>query len=107
LFFTRQFKDKTGTKLTRHKTLDREKGKKDSNHVRTSVDAYTDGALDEWFDDRDLATDLQLSLNKSCLASMGFVFFTAVPNTKLCAGVGRGTVEDMCYEIRRAEACVD
>jgi hypothetical protein len=33
------------------------------------------------------------------------VFITAVPNTKLCAW-GRRIVEDMCYEIRRAEACV-
>jgi hypothetical protein len=29
---------------------------------------------------------------------------TAVPNTKLC--VWR-IVEDMCYEIRRSESCVD
>jgi hypothetical protein len=33
-----------------------------------------DGALEEWFDDRDLATDLQLSLNKNRLASMGSNF---------------------------------
>jgi hypothetical protein len=32
------------------------------------------------------------------------LFITAVPNTKLFGG---RTVEDMCYEIRRAEACVD
>jgi hypothetical protein len=47
LFFARQIKDKT-----RKKVLDREKVKTDSNHVPTSVDAY-DGALKEWFDDRD------------------------------------------------------
>jgi hypothetical protein len=52
------------------------------------------------------------------------VFITAVPITKLCvymvcvclllqyliqscARGGRRIVEDMCYEIRRAEACVD
>ena len=40
----------------------------------TSVDAYTVGALKEWFDDRDLAADLQLSLNKNRLASMGSNF---------------------------------
>ena len=33
-------------------------------------------------------------------------FITAGPITKLCAW-GRRIVEDMCYEIRRAEACVD
>jgi hypothetical protein len=33
------------------------------------------------------------------------VFITAGPFTKLCAWGRR--VEDMCYEIRRAEACVD
>jgi hypothetical protein len=48
--------------------------KTDSNHVPTSVDAYTVGALKEWFNDRDLATDLQLSLNKNRLASMGSNF---------------------------------
>ena len=34
------------------------------------------------------------------------VFITAGPFTKLCVW-GRRRVEDMCYEIRRAEACVD
>jgi hypothetical protein len=34
------------------------------------------------------------------------VLITAVPITKLFACVG-GTVEDICYERRRAEACVD
>ena len=34
------------------------------------------------------------------------LFITTVPIEKLFAG-GRGIVEDMCYEIRRAEACVD
>ena len=74
LFFARQIKDKTGSAATRKKALDREKVKTDSNHVPTSVDAYNDGALEEWFDDRDLATDLQLSLNKNRLASMGSNF---------------------------------
>jgi len=74
LFFARQIKDKTGSAATRKKALDREKVKTDSNHVPTSVDAYNDGALKEWFDDRDLATDLQLSLNKNRLASMGSNF---------------------------------
>jgi hypothetical protein len=38
------------------------------------------------------------------------VFITAVPITKLFAGGGGGgggTMEDMCYEGLRAEACVD
>ena len=76
MFFARQIKDKTGTVATRKKALEREKVKTDSNHVPTSVDAYTDGALKEWFDDRDLATDLQLSFNKNrlSLASMGSNF---------------------------------
>jgi len=34
------------------------------------------------------------------------MFITAGPMIKLCQG-GRGTVKDMCYEVRRAEACVD
>ena len=34
------------------------------------------------------------------------VFITAVPSTKLFAW-GGGILEDMCYERRRAEACVD
>ena len=34
------------------------------------------------------------------------VFITAVPITKLFAG-GGGGLEDMCYERRRAEACVN
>jgi len=36
-----------------------------------------------------------------------YVFITAGPSTKLFACVGRGILEDMCYERRRAEACVD
>ena len=35
------------------------------------------------------------------------VVITAGPITKLFAGGGRRRVEDMCYERRRAEACVD
>ncbi len=34
------------------------------------------------------------------------VFITAGP-IKRCVRGGRGTVKDMCYEVRRAEACVD
>ena len=41
----------------------------DSNHVPTSCDDYTDEALTAWFDERDFATDLLLSLNKNRLAS--------------------------------------
>jgi len=36
---------------------------------------------------------------------------SCIPNThphdKAVCGGGRGTVKDMCYEVRRAEACVD
>jgi hypothetical protein len=39
--------------------------------------------------------------NKRCVC----VFITAVPLIKLFAW-GRGIVEDMCYERRRAETCV-
>jgi hypothetical protein len=39
----------------------REVAKNDSNHVPTSVDAYTVAALKEWFEDKDIATGLQLS----------------------------------------------
>jgi hypothetical protein len=35
------------------------------------------------------------------------VFITAGPITKLFAGGGRRRVDDMCYDRRRAEACVD
>ena len=61
----RQIKEKTGTKTTRAKALEREVAKNDSNHVPTSVDAYTVAALKEWFEDKDIATGLLLSLNKN------------------------------------------
>ena len=35
------------------------------------------------------------------------VFITTVPIIKLFAWEGRGIVEDMCYDRRRAEDCVD
>jgi hypothetical protein len=38
------------------------------------------------------------------------VFVTAGPIIKPCAGGegdSEGTVKDVCYEVRRAEACVD
>jgi len=63
-FFARQLKEKTGTKMMRTKATEREVAKNDSNHVPTSVDAYTVAALKEWFEDKDIATGLQLSLNK-------------------------------------------
>ncbi len=41
-FFARQIKEKTGSdKKARKKALEREKVASDSNHVPTSVDAYT------------------------------------------------------------------
>ena len=52
----------------------REVAKNDSNHVPTSVDAYTVAALKEWFEDKDIATVLQLSLNKNRLTSLGSNF---------------------------------
>ena len=74
-FFARQLKEKTGTeKKTRKKALEREKAESDSNHVPTSVDAYTDAALKEWFEDKDIATGLLLSLNKNRLTSLGSNF---------------------------------
>ena len=73
-FFARQIKEKTGTKTTRAKALEREVAKNDSNHVPTSVDAYTVAALKEWFEDKDIATGLLLSLNKNRLTSLGSNF---------------------------------
>jgi hypothetical protein len=35
------------------------------------------------------------------------VFITAGPSTKMFTWGGGGIWEDMCYERRRAEACVD
>ena len=43
-------------------------------HVPTSCDDYKDKALKTWFDERDFATDLLLSLNKNRLASLGSNF---------------------------------
>jgi len=74
-FFARQLKEKTGTeRKTRKKALEREKAESDSNHVPTSVDAYTKAALKEWFEDKDIATGLLLSLNKNRLTSLGSNF---------------------------------
>ena len=74
-FFVRQIKEKTDTeKKTRKKALEREKAESDSYHVPTSVDAYTVVALKEWFEDKDIATGLQLSLNKNRLTSLGSNF---------------------------------
>ena len=64
-FFARQFKEKTGTKVMRAKAVEREVAKNDSNHVPTSVDANTDADLKGWFEDKDIATGLLLSLNKN------------------------------------------
>jgi hypothetical protein len=47
----------------------------------------------------------ELSTNKQHTLSL-CVFITAGPSTKLFAW-GGGILEDMCYERRRAEACVD
>ena len=73
-FFARQLKEKTGTKVMRTKAIEREIAKNDSNHVPTSVDAYTDAALKGWFEDKDIATGLQLSPNKNRLTSLGSNF---------------------------------
>ena len=76
LFYSRQIKDKTGDKKARARALDREtaEARDDTNHVPTSLDAYTDEALTEWFDGRELKTDLQLALNKNRCAAMGSNF---------------------------------
>jgi hypothetical protein len=73
-FFAMQIKEKTGTKTTRAKALGREVAKNDSNNVPTSVDAYTVVALKEWFEDKDIATGLLLSLNKNRLTELGSNF---------------------------------
>ena len=81
--------DKTGSGATRKKALERQNIKTDNNHVPTSVDAYTVGALREWFDDRNLAIDLQLSLNKNLLA-VKFLRPHQV-GVQRCSGAGEGT----------------
>ncbi len=73
-FFARQLKEKTGTRMIRTKAIEREVAKNDNNHVPTSVDAYTVATLKEWFEDKDIATGLQLSLNKNLLTSLGSNF---------------------------------
>jgi hypothetical protein len=72
--FARQIKEKTGTKTTRAKAFEREVDKNDRNYVPTSVDAYTVAALKEWFEDKDIATGLLLSLNKNSLTELGSNF---------------------------------
>ena len=72
--FASQLKEKTGTKVMRAKALEREVAKNDSNHVPTSVDAYTVAALKEWFEDKDIATGLLLSLNKNRMRELGSNF---------------------------------
>ena len=75
LFLARQIKDKTGTDAAKKKALAREEDPKDdSNYVPTSCDDYTDVALHKWFEERDFATNLMLSLNKNRLASLGSNF---------------------------------
>ena len=55
----------------------------------------------------------RISSSQSCQSAgsvtvrVGCVFITAGPITKLFARGGRRRVEDMCYDRRRAEACVD
>ena len=73
-FFARQLKEKTGTRLNHVNAVAREVAKNESNHVPTSVDAYTEADLKEWFEDKDIATGLQLSLNKNRLMSLGSNF---------------------------------
>ena len=73
-FFARHLKEKTVTKMMRTKAIEREVAKNDSNHVPTSVDAYTVADLKEWFEDKDIATGLQLSINKNHLTSLGSNF---------------------------------
>jgi len=72
--FASQLKEKTGTKVMRAASVAREVAKNDSNHVPTSVDANTDADLKGWFEDKDIATGLLLSLNKNRLTSLGSNF---------------------------------
>jgi hypothetical protein len=65
----RQIKEKTVTKTTRAKAIEREVVKNDIHHVPTSVDAYTVAALKEWFEDKDISTVL-----KNCLTELGSNF---------------------------------
>ena len=75
LFLARQIKDKTGNAAAKKKALEREHNPKtNSNYVPTSCDDYTDEALHKWFEERDFATNLMLSLNKNRLASLGSNF---------------------------------
>ena len=53
-------------------------------------------------DEKAYITDILCDSGESLLC----VFITAVPNTKLLACVGGGTMEDMCYERLRATTCV-
>jgi hypothetical protein len=55
------------------------------------------------------AVGLRLPLRRAASGPCGSpcVFITAVPITKLFACVEGETMEDMCYERLRAEACVD
>jgi hypothetical protein len=57
------------------------------------------------------ANDFWLGINAFCQNmnedKKRCVFITAGPSTKLFTWGGGGTWEDMCYERRRAEACVD
>ena len=43
-------------------------------HGRARADAYTDASLKGWFEDKDIATGLLLSLNKNRLTSLGSNF---------------------------------
>ncbi len=54
--------------------MEREISDTESNHVSTSVDAYMEQSLTTWFEDKDLATGMLLSLNKNRLASLGSNF---------------------------------
>ena len=75
LFLARQIKDKTGNAAAKKKALERKLNPKaDSNYMPTSCDDYTDEALHKWFEERDFATNLMLSLNKNRLASLGSNF---------------------------------
>ena len=67
-------KTRPATPQPRRRPLNGNYPKTDSNYVPTSCDDYTDEVLHKWFEERDFATDLLLSLNKNHLASLGSNF---------------------------------
>ena len=68
-FFARQIKDETGSKSSRKQAFKREISITESNHVSTSVDAYTEESRTTWFEDKDLGTGLLCCCRSTRIAS--------------------------------------